>query len=566
MNTSRIVSLLAVLLLWAPSLHADDHASSGKAAADYVTHPESPAITAGQIKLDRKTITYLTTAGTMTLFDENSLEPTAKVFHISYRVLEPGDDWQDDARDIIGEEAFDEITAGSGSKLESLENVARALAEHGEDPALVIGVPDPKTRPLTFSFNGGPGSSSVWLHLGIFGPKRINYADDFGNPGPAPYTVVDNEASLLDVSDFVFIDPVATGYSRTEGDASGSDFHGVEQDIRSVGEFIRRFLASDHRWSSPKYVAGESYGTTRAAGLANHLHQRHGIGINGVMLVSAILNFGTARFDAGNDLPYLMFLPNYTATAHFHGKLSGDLQSGTVFEAIEEAEKFVQEEYLPGLFKGSAISDEERDALASRLSEFTGLGTEYLIRANNRVTMWRFGKELLRDTGETVGRFDSRFKGRDRDHVNDTYDYDPSYAAIRSIYTQSFNAYVRDELDYESDLPYEILTGKVRPWSYGDAGNNRYVNVAERLRSVMHLQPHMQVFLASGIYDLATPSYAADWTMDHLFLAPELRDNVTTEYYEAGHMMYLTRQDRAKLRDDLVEWYRAVPTGGAESD
>src|SRR6185436_15394077 len=339
------------------------------------------------------------------------------------------------------------------------------------------GVKDLAGRPVTFTFNGGPGSSSVWLHLGAFGPRRVAM-DDEGLSAPLPGRLVDNAESLLDVTDLVFIDPVTTGFSREVPGEDPGEFHGVRGDIESVGEFIRLWTSRYGRWASPKFLAGESYGTTRAAGLANYLQERHGMYFSGVALISSILNFQTARFNAGNDLPYPLFLPTYTATAWYHKKLPPDLQQGGLKNALAEAERFAMGEYPAALMKGSDLSDAERRDVAARLSRLTGLSPEYLLEVQLRPVIYNVVKELLRGEGQRVGRLDSRFRGIDRGGDDEDFDLDPSYAAIQGVYTAALNHYVRQDLEFQSDLPYEILTDRVRPWSYAPL-SNQYLNVAE---------------------------------------------------------------------------------------
>ena len=413
------------------------------------------------------------------------------------------------------------------------------------------GVSDLSQRPLTFSFNGGPGSSSVWLHLGVLGPRRVLMTEE-GDALPPPYKLVDNEYSLLDRTDLVFIDPVTTGYSRPVPGESPKQFHGYQEDIETVGEFIRLYTTRNLRWASPKYLIGESYGTTRAAGLSGYLQERHGMYFNGIMLVSSILNFQTARFNPGNDLPYLLFLPTYTATAWYHKKLPADLQAD-LRKTLDQVEAFVRTEYNHALAQGDLISAEEKRSCVEKLSRFTGLSPEYIDQTNLRIQIQRFVKELMRKERITVGRLDSRFKGRDADAAGEEYEYDPSYAVIQGPYTATLNHYVRAELKYESDLPYEILTGRVRPWSFKDF-ENQYLNVAETLRAAMNQNPHMKVFVANGYYDLATPYFATTYTFEHLGLEPELRKNISMGYYEGGHMMYIHLPSLAQLKNDLARF------------
>lgn len=409
------------------------------------------------------------------------------------------------------------------------------------------GVEDPQTRPLTFSFNGGPGSSSVWLHLGVLGPRRVVITDE-GHQTP-PGRLVDNEYSLLDKTDLVFIDPVSTGYSRAVPGEKPKQFHDVKKDIESVGEFIRLYSTRAKRWASPKFLIGESYGTTRAAGLSGYLLDRHGMHLNGIMLVSCVLNFLTLRFNPGNDLPNILFLPTYAATAWYHKKLSDELQKD-LSKTLAEVEEFTSRDYTLALMQGDLLAKEDKERIAQRLSAYTGLSTEYLHRTNLRIEIQRFIKELLREQRQTVGRLDSRFTGVDRDAAGEKSEFDPSYSIIQGPYTSSLNHYVRTELAFESDLPYEILTGRVQPWSY-DEFQNQYVNVAETLRNAISKNPKMRVFVANGYYDLATPYYATKYTFAHLELDEGLQSNISMSFYEAGHMMYIHQPSLVKLKSDL---------------
>jgi carboxypeptidase C (cathepsin A) len=416
------------------------------------------------------------------------------------------------------------------------------------------GVADVGKRPILFSFNGGPGSSSVWLHLGTIGPRRVHLEPEGWAP-PPPYTLVDNPDSWLDFADIVFIDPVTTGYSRAAEGENDDQFHGVNEDVKWVAEFIRLYTTRYERWASPKFLAGESYGTTRAAGLAGELQEHHGMYLNGIVLVSSILNFQTAEFDAGNDLPYALFLPTYTATAWYHKRLAPELQ-GDLRATLEEVEHFALGEYLVALARGDAVVGEERERLVAKLGRYTGLSLDYIDRANMRIEIGRFTKELLRDERRTAGRLDSRFRGMDVDAVGEHYEYDPSYAAIQGPFTATINNYLRGELGYTNDLPYEILTGRVHPWKM-DA-ENRYVNVGETLRQAMTQNPHLKVFVACGYYDLATPYFAADYTFHHLGLDPSLRTNVVINRYEGGHMMYISDAARAQLRKDVAGFVKSA--------
>ena len=418
-------------------------------------------------------------------------------------------------------------------------------------------IADSGSRPITFAFNGGPGSSSVWLHLGLLGPRRIN-PDEEGNPPQPPYQLINNDFSILDKTDLVFIDPVSTGFSRAVPGEEAKQFHGFKKDIESVGDFILLYLGRYKRWGSPKFLIGESYGTTRAAGLSGYLQEQNGTYLNGIMLVSVVLNFQTIRFSPGNDLPYILFLPTYAAAALHHGKSAASqetpldpFQVAEHFDAtLDEVKAFAMREYTLALMEGSEIPPGTRADMIKRLAAYTGLSRDYLDWADLRIEISRFCKELLRDEGRTVGRFDCRYTGIDRDSAGESFEYDPSSAIIQGAYTAMLNNYVRDELDFESDLPYEILSRRVHPWNY-EEHQNQYVNVADTLRKAMTMNPALKVFVASGYYDLATPYLATEYTFTHLGLDKSLQDNITMAYYKAGHMMYIDMDELAKMKADL---------------
>jgi carboxypeptidase C (cathepsin A) len=462
---------------------------------------------------------------------------------------------------IGGQQISYTVTTGTVVLKEETEKKGeQAGTAEGEKPKATVffvaytrdDVTDKSTRPLTFSFNGGPGSSSVWLHLGVLGPKRVHMGDA-GSLLPPPYGMVDNEFSILGSSDLVFIDPVSTGFSRPVPGEKAKEFHSFKKDIESVGDFIRLYTTRYQRWISPKFLIGESYGTTRAAGLSGYLQDRHGLYLNGIMLISAILQFQTAEFDPGNDLPFILFLPTYTATAWYHQKLEPDLQKD-LKRTLAEVEAFAQGEYTLALMKGSSLPQPERAKLVVKLSRYTGLSPEYIERTDLRINIFRFTKELLRAENLTVGRLDSRFKGVDRDSAGEMFEFDPSYAAIMGPYTAGLNNYIRIELKFESDLPYEILNLRVWPWTYDDH-ENKYVNVAETLRKAITTNPHLKVFVANGFFDLATPYFATEYTFNHLGLeATLLQNNISQAYYEAGHMMYVHLPSLETLCRDLSEF------------
>jgi len=481
-------------------------APQGETAAATPTPPkleDKSSKTEHTISINGQTLKYTAVAGTLVLRKEDGT-PTASIFYTAYT--------KDDVTDLA-------------------------------------------KRPITFAFNGGPGSASVWLHLGSLGPKRVAL-DAEGQPVPPPYRFADNPNTLLDITDLVFIDPVSTGYSRAAVESDAKNFHGLTGDVNSVGEFIRLYTTRNGRWDSPKFLAGESYGTTRAAALSGHLQESLGINLNGIVLMSAVLNFGTIRADRGNDLPYELYLPTFTAAAWYHKKLPKELESAGLLKAIEESRRYASGPYTLALFKGDSISAEERSATVKGLARLTGLSPQFIEECNLRVSPGRFEKELLRDQRRTLGRYDSRLEGVDEDAASDRPDYDPSYASVQGAFTAAWNQYVHTELKYESDLPYEVLTDRVYPWSYREY-ENRYVDVAGTLRDAMTQNAALRVFVANGYFDLATPFLATEYTVNHMLLDPKLRDHVTLGYYEAGHMMYTQLKSLEKLKQDISKFMTA---------
>lgn len=460
---------------------------------------------------------------------------------------------------IGGKEVKFTVTAGTMVLKE--ETADREKEAEGEKPRAQVffvaytkdGGGAKSRRPITFSFNGGPGSSSVWLHLGVLGPRRVVLTDEGELPSP-PFKLTDNQYSPLDETDLVFIDPVSTGYSRAVEGQKPKEWHDFRKDIESVGDFIRLYTTRYNRWLSPKFLIGESYGTTRAAGLSGYLQERHGLYLNGLMLISAVLDFTTIRFNTNNELPFILFLPGYAATAWYHKK-AGVNQPLKKF--LKEAEDFARGEYASALMKGDLLSSEERSRVVNELARFTGLSTDFIERSNLRIVDQHFFKELLRESGRTIGRLDSRFLGIDRLGVTESAEYDPLLTNVTGPYTAGFYDYVRAELKYESDLPYEILTEKVWPWSYS-VFENQYVNVAETMRKAMTYNPHLRVFVANGYYDLGTPYSATEYTFSHLGLHPSLQQNVRMGYYEAGHMMYIHLPSLKKLKSDLAKFIKSA--------
>jgi carboxypeptidase C (cathepsin A) len=371
--------------------------------------------------------------------------------------------------------------------------------------------------------------------------------DEGWMPAP-PYQLVDNAHSWLDLTDLVFIDPVGTGYSRAADPEKNKDYWKLKEDIETVGTFIRLYLTRYERWASPLFLAGESYGTTRAAGLAGHLVDK-GIALNGIALISTVLNFQTLLFEQGNDLPYRLFLPTYTATAWYHERLPDDLQKRDLRDVLDEVEAWADTDYAQILAQGDRIDDATRQDAVQTLARYTGLGEDYIDHSNLRVHIFRFCKELLRDKKRSVGRLDSRFTGIDKSPVSEMFDHDPSMSAIMPPYTAMLNDYVRRTLGYETDREYEILSFSVNQnWEY-DRG--KFPDTSEALQKALVKNPYMQVFVGRGYYDLATPHYATDYTLNHMHLDDELRDNLHIFDYEAGHMMYLDTVSLEKLKTDF---------------
>lgn len=426
--------------------------------------------------------------------------------------------------------------------------------DHGKDMAsmfymayMMDDVDDYSTRPLLISFNGGPGTASVWLHMGVLGPRRV-VADHDGFALQPPYDLVDNEFSILDVADIVFIDPIATGYSRM---AEGEDphlYHGTMEDIESVAEFIRMFVTRNNRWESPKFLIGESYGTTRASGLAGYLQNEHLMFFNGVILVS-MTGLGV---DINGDISYALILPHYTATAWYHKQLPPDLQSKELLEVLAEAEEFAMNDYLLALSRGGYLTVSEKDDIVNRTSRYTGLSSDYIRNCNLRIDTGRFRKELLRDQGLTVGRLDSRYTGRDQDSAGEVNEYDQALVDWEGTFAGGFNHYIRTELNYQTDLSYDIW-GNVRPWNSDDS-----VVVGEMLRDAMLRNKYLQVLITEGYYDAACDYFTAQYVFSHLDLTGVLKDRIHFAFYESGHMMYIHMPSLMKMKLDMAQFIRSA--------
>ncbi|AWL13298.1 hypothetical protein HMF8227_02849 [Saliniradius amylolyticus] len=408
-------------------------------------------------------------------------------------------------------------------------------------------------RPLMFVFNGGPGSSSVWLHMGIFGPKRVKLPSDAERVGAAPWQMVENPLSLLDQTDMVFIDPVGTGFSRPLGEHKGKEFWGVKEDAESLAQFIKRYISQHNRWNSPKYLAGESYGTTRAGALVKELQEGWGsVDLNGVLLISSILDFQAGDFTPGNDVPFVTFLPTYAATAWYHDKVPNKDQWSSMEAFLTDVRDFALSQYTSVLMKGSLASDQETKQVLEKLHQYTGLDKQYIEQADLRINEFYFMKELLRDQGKVVGRLDSRYLGEDADKVSTRFEADPSSYAIDGAYTAAINQYMGTTLNVEREQEYQILSGEVFSnwnWLYGNSPRAQgFINVAPFIATGMRQNKDFRVFVANGYYDLATPFFATEHSMNHYGID---LDRVTMKYYEAGHMMYIHQPSLEALVKDI---------------
>ena len=410
---------------------------------------------------------------------------------------------------------------------------------------------DPR-RPVTFLFNGGPGSGSLWLHMGAFGPRRVAIPSNGTDDGAPPFPIVDNPDSLLDVTDLVFIDPVGTGFSHALGDTNPADFYGITQDAQSIAQFIRLWLNANGRWNSPKYLGGESYGTTRTAAVLNQLEGAYNdVALNGIILISTVLDFGAGADTPGNEMTHILNLPSMAATALYHGKA----QAPSVEQFVDEARRFAIGPYAHALLQGSALPAEERASVRRELARFTGLSETYLEQADLRVTPARFYKELLRDRGLTIGRLDARYTGRDYDNAGETPDNDPSFFGIDAGYTAAVNQHLRETLGYRTDRSY-VTIDRVGPWDWrlgGGRDNDVYVNVAPYIGRGLRENSGLRVFVGQGYYDFATPFFAAEYALSRTGIPA---DRIHYEYYGSGHMMYVRDEDRTKLSRDVRAFIR----------
>lgn len=415
-------------------------------------------------------------------------------------------------------------------------------------------IKDVSQRPIAFIYNGGPGSASVWLHMGAFGPRRVVNDNASATP-PAPYKVVDNDNSLLDKADLVFIDPVGTGFSRAVGKAQDKDFWGVDQDVKSLAQFISMYVSRSNRWNSPKFLIGESYGTFRSVALGNYLQSTDGMAINGIVLISSVLDMGTLSFSPGDDRSYIFYLPTYAATAWYFKILKDRPDDLNAF--LNDARQFASTEYAAALMKGSKLSGAETADIAKKLARFTGLSEDYLIKANLRVALPQFQAELQRSRGLTVGRYDARYAGPTYDLLTEFAEFDPSFTGVLGAFTAAFNSYVRTDLKFGQDKTYKVLPNEPsQAWDWKhNPGPGAFFpgapNVETDLVREMIDNPRLQLQVENGYFDMATPFFATEYTMDHLLLPGDLRGRIHLQYYTAGHMMYLHEEDLAKLKANV---------------
>ncbi len=504
-SKSVVFTMIALMAILAGPAQAqqrgDRDATAPPAAQDELPVPdEKSSVSEHSIVLDGETIPYKATAATMHLVNDAG-EPTGSLYYTAYT-----------RTDV-----------------------------------------DASTRPISFIYNGGPGSASVWLHMGAFGPRRVP-VNASGPTPPPPYDLVDNPGSLIDVTDMVFIDPIGTGFSRVVGVGQGSDFWGIDEDASSLTQFISQYITRNQRWNSPKFLMGESYGTTRSAVLVNMLQNRAGMDFSGVVLISAVLDFETLLFAPGHDTSYVTYLPTYAVTAAYHGAVPwpDDLEAW-----LEEVRDFSVGEYAHVLSQGASAPAAQEAAVRAKLAEYTGLSEDYLGRANLRVNASQFRAELQRRQGMVTSRLDARYDGFTNELLSENAGYDPQSAAITGAYTAAINRYLREELGFETTETYRT-GGGARDWNWnrsaGDRGWQGATYVASDLEQAMIRNPNLKVQIENGYYDLATPFFAAEWTTDHMNLPDELRSNIKHNFYEAGHMMYVHEEELMSLKRNIARF------------
>ena len=518
MRMRRILSLGAVTIFLFFGLAArlagqapekESKAAEAKVTSEAALPKEESSITEHTVRIGGQTIPYKATAATILLKDEKG-EANASIFYMAYT--------RNDVKDVT-------------------------------------------QRPLAFLYNGGPGSSSIWLHMGSFGPKRVVTTDAEATP-PPPYRLVDNSNSLLDKADLIFIDPVGTGFSRALGKAKNQDFWGVDEDVKSLAQFIGSYVSRNNRWNSPKFLIGESYGTFRSVALVNYLQEHDHMDFNGVVLISSVLDLGTISFHPGQDLPYILYVPSYAATAWYHKVLQSQPADLNTF--LADARKFAATEYADALMKGAKLSAREKAAVVKKLAQFTGLSEDYISKANLRVNLAQFREELQRSRGRTTGRLDARFSGPSYDPLAEYAGYDPQSTAVSGAFTAVFNTYIREELKFGQNLHYNVSAeGAGRNWDWKRSAGRGFgfpgaPNVEGDLVQAMIGNTHLQIEVENGLYDLATPFFGTEYTMDHLDLPEKLQSRIHQKYYDAGHMMYLREEDLAKLKNNAASFIEAA--------
>jgi len=495
----RLTLAFVFLLALAPTAAAQRPSQSGSDGSSRPIPPEESSVTEHTIRIDGQVVPYRATAATM-LLENAQGDTTGSLYYTAYT--------RTDVRDL-------------------------------------------RQRPIAFIYNGGPGSASAWLHMGAFGPRRIVVNDPEATP-PAPYRLVDNTGSLIDVTDMVFVDPIGTGFSTVVGDGSGRDFWGVDEDAASLAQFISRYVSRNGRWNSPKYLIGESYGTTRSAVLGNRLQQRENMDLNGIVLISAVLDFETLLFAPGHDLSYVLYLPSYAITAAYHGLIAKPADQAAF---LDEVRAWALGPYAAALAKGSALPEAERVAVRRQLASYTGLSEDYLERADLRVEAGQFRAELQRARGAVTARLDARYDGLMGDRLAESAEYDPQSTAISSAYTAAINSYLRDDLKFAPDRRYVLGGGVGGAWNWSRQGSRGWTGatyVGTDLAQALIANPHLRVEVENGYYDLATPFFAMEYTVDHLGVPAQARERVTHKYYDAGHMMYVLDEGLRALKANVA--------------
>jgi carboxypeptidase C (cathepsin A) len=460
---------------------------------------ETPIVTHHKIDVDGKTISYTATVAQMPLKNANG-ETEAHMFYVAY----------------------------------------------------TMDTPDLAKRPVTFAFNGGPGSASIWVHMGAMGPRKPQLMDNGDMPQP-PFHLIDNPNTWLDQTDLVFIDAVGTGYSRAKNNDIAHRINGVQGDIDSFSEFIRMYITRNERWGSPLFLAGESYGTFRAAGLAGRMADK-GIALNGITLIGTILNYGASRGALINGLGNALDLPTFTADAFYHKKLPPELEKD-LKTTLAEVEKWAMTDYVSALNKGDQLSDDERKDIIAKLSRYTGLKPQYVDDSNLRLDVGHFTRELLRDKKLQIGRYDGRLTGPSPMNASETADFDPSDTLISPPFQSAFMQYIRGELNYKTDMTY-YLSGGILPWDFG--AENSYADTTTALRDAIMKNPHLKIMVCAGYFDSATPYFAAEYTLNHMGIHPDMQKNIRWQFYEAGHMLYIDKTAHAKLKQDITEFMQSA--------